>query len=124
VKYYSIDNALNSGSVQSQSVQIDAAPPTVSVTAPANGASITQGTKVTVTATATDPGTGSGAPSGIASVTFYLDGTKALGTVTSSPYSLTWNTNGVKKGTHTITAVATDAAGNSTTSVAVTVTIN
>jgi hypothetical protein len=124
VKYYSIDSAGNSGSVQSQTIQIDAAAPTVSITSPASGSGITQGTKVTVTATATDLGTGSGAPSGIANVTFYLDGTNKLATVTSSPYSFTWNTAGVKKGTHTLTAVATDVAGNSTTSAAITVSIN
>lgn len=97
--------------------------PTVSVSSPSSGSSFTQKTKVTISASATDLGTGSGAPSGIASVTFYLDGTTKLGTDTSSPYSLNWNTSKVAKGTHTLTAVATDAAGNSATSAAVTVTI-
>jgi len=124
VKYYSIDNAGNSGSVGSQLIQIDAAAPTVSITGPASGSSFTQGTKVTVTVSATELGTGSGAPSGIANVTFYLDGTTKLSTVSKSPYSFTWNTNGVAKGTHKLTAVAIDVAGNSTTSASITVTIN
>ena len=124
VKYFSVDNAGNSEAVKSQVIQIDAAAPTVSITSPASGSSVTQGTKVTVTASATDLGTGSGAPSGIASVTFYLDGTTVLATDTSSPYSFSWNTNKIAKGTHKLTAVATDGAGNSTTSAAITITIN
>ena len=79
---------------------------------------------MTVTAGATDLGTGSGAPSGIASVTFYLDGTTVLASDNNSPYSFSWNTKGVTKGTHKLTAVATDTAGNSTTSAAITVTIS
>jgi peptidoglycan/xylan/chitin deacetylase (PgdA/CDA1 family) len=123
VKYFSVDNAGNSEAVKSQVIQIDAAAPTVSITSPASGSSVTQGTKVTVTASATDLGTGSGAPSGIASVTFYLDGTTVLATDTSSPYSFSWNTRSVAKATHKLTAVATDAAGNSVTSAAITITI-
>jgi len=56
-------------------------------------------------------------------VSFYLDGTTSLGTDTSSPYSIKWTIAKLAKGTHSLTAVATDAAGNSTTSAAVTVTI-
>jgi hypothetical protein len=39
-----------------------------------------------------------------------------LGTDTSAPYQLTWNTRKVALGQHTLTAVATDTAGNTTTS--------
>jgi peptidoglycan/xylan/chitin deacetylase (PgdA/CDA1 family) len=123
VKYYSADLAGNLESVKSQQVQVDGTAPTVSISSPSSGSSFTQNTKVTVSASAADLGSGSGAPSGIASVTFYLDGTTKLGTDTSSPYSLSWNTSKVAKGTHTLTAVATDVAGNSATSAAVTVTI-
>lgn len=125
VKYYAIDNASNSGSVQSQTIQIDATAPDVSITSPANGASITRGTSVTVTTIATDLGTGSGTPSGLANITIYLDGTTKLASHngTGSPFSFNWNTKGVTKGTHTLTAVATDVAGNTGTSAAITVTI-
>jgi chitinase len=123
VKYYSIDVAGNIESVKSQQIQVDAAAPTVSISAPASGATFAQGAKVTVTASVADLGTGSAAPSGIASVTFYLDGTTKLGTDNSGPYSISWNTNKIAKGTHTLTAVATDVAGNSATSAAVTITI-
>jgi hypothetical protein len=123
VKYYSADLAGNSESVKTQQIQVDAAAPTVSITAPSSGSSFTRGTRVTVTASAADLGTGSGTPSGVANVTFRLDGTTVLNTDTSSPYSFSWNTSNVTRGQHTLTAVATDAAGNSTTSAAITVTI-
>ncbi len=123
VKYYSTDLAGNLESVKSQLVQVDAAAPTVSITSPSSGSSFKQGTKVTVSASAVDLGTGAGAPSGITNVTFYLDGTTKLATDTSNPYSFSWNTSKVAKGTHTLTAVATDVAGNSATSAVVTVTL-
>src|SRR5213079_2018920 len=42
---------------------------------------------------------------------------------TSSPYSVSWNTTTASNGFHTLTARARDAAGNATTSSAVTVTV-
>ena len=42
---------------------------------------------------------------------------------TTSPYSVSWNTTTVANGTHTLTAVARDAAGNTTTSTTVNVTV-
>ncbi len=123
VSYYAVDVAGNKGSVKSQTIRIDAAPPVVSITSPKSGTSAARGTKVTVTASASDVGTGSGAPSGIASVTFYLNGTTRLATDSTSPYTITWNTNNLRAGTYSLTAVATDRAGNSTTSAVVTVTV-
>ena len=123
IKAIAVDAAGNQSSASSQTVRIDAAAPTVSITSPANGSTLHRGTRVTVSASATDLATGSGSPSGIASVTFY-DGTKQLGTDTSSPYSISWTiNNSVALGTHTLKAVATDAAGNSTTSATVTITV-
>jgi hypothetical protein len=126
VEFFSVDGAGNAEQVKSQQIQIDAAAPTVSITAPASGSSFTQGTKVTITATAADLGTGSGPASGIADISLYLDGTGAankLSSGNSSPFSFSWNTNKIAKGTHTLTAIATDAAGNSTTSAVITITI-
>ena len=60
--------------------------------------------------------------SGLASVSFYVDGV-LLETDTSSPWKITWNAKNVSKGLHVLTAVATDGAGNKTTSTAVTVTV-
>jgi peptidoglycan/xylan/chitin deacetylase (PgdA/CDA1 family) len=122
VKMFSTDVAGNAEAVKSQLIRIDTAPPTVTITSPANNASFKWGTKITITATASDQGSGSGAPSGIAKVVFYLDGS-SIGTDTTSPYSNTWNPTKKQIGTHTLSAVATDVAGNSTTSSSITVTI-
>lgn len=119
-----VDVAGNQSAVLTRTVQIDAAAPTVAMTSPDNGSTFSQGSKPTLSATATDFGTGSGAPAGIASVAFYLDGTRQLGFDTSSPYSSTWTVpNSVTVGSHTLTAVATDVAGNSMTSTAITISI-
>jgi len=123
VRFYSVDVAGNAEQPKAQLIQIDAAAPAVSITAPAGGSSYKRGTSVTVSATATDNGTGSGAPSGVAQVVFRLDGTTTLATDTSAPYQFTWNTRKASFGQHALTAVATDRAGNSTTSAPVTVTI-
>jgi peptidoglycan/xylan/chitin deacetylase (PgdA/CDA1 family) len=123
VRYYSLDAAGNQEATKSQQIRVDAAAPTVSITAPVSGSSVTRGTAVTITASATDVGTGSGAASGVASVAFFLDGTTRLTTDTTSPYSFSWNTSSATRTTHKLTAVATDAAGNTTTSAAVTITI-
>src|SRR6266568_3516910 len=73
VRFYSVDVAGNAEQPKAQLIQIDAAAPAVSITAPAGGSSYKRGTSVTVSATATDNGTGSGAPSGVAQVVFRLD---------------------------------------------------
>jgi hypothetical protein len=92
----------------------DTTPPTVSIVLPAVGATVS-GT-VTVLASAADN-------VGVVGVQFKLDGVN-LGTEdTVAPYSVSWNTSLATKGTHTLTAVARDAAGNTTTSSSVTVTV-
>ena len=121
VKFFSVDQADHAEPVQAQLISIDGIAPTVALTSPTSGSSFRDGTKVTVTATATDQGTGPGSTSGIAAVDFYLDGTTKLATVTASPYQFRWNTRSASKGTHALTAVATDNAGNSATSAVVTV---
>jgi subtilase family serine protease len=60
----------------------------------------------------------------VAGVQFRVDGANLGAEDTTSPYSVTWNTTTASNGSHTLTAVARDAAGNTTTSVAVTVTVN
>jgi len=89
--------------------------PTVSLTAPANGASIS-GNAVTVSATAGDN-------LGVAGVQFKIDGANLGAEDTASPYSISWNSNLTANGTHTLTAVARDTAGNLTTSAPVSVTV-
>ncbi len=61
---------------------------------------------------------------GVAGVQFRLDGAGLGAEVTSSPYTFNWNSTGVGNGSHTLTAVARDAAGNTTTSTTVTVTVS
>ena len=96
-------------------VTVDNTAPTVALTAPAAGATVS-GT-VTLTATASDN-------VGVAGVQFKLDGANLLAEDLSSPYGVSWNTTTATNGTHTLTAVARDAAGNTTTSTARTVTVN
>src|SRR5207244_8840142 len=93
-----------------------ATPPTVSITAPAANASVSATT--TVTANASDN-------VGVVGVQFKLDGAN-LGAedLTSSPYSVSWNTTTASNGSHTLTAVARDAAGNTATSTSVAVTVS
>src|SRR5437667_36935 len=94
----------------------DTTPPTVSITAPANGAPVSGTTSVTANASDNV---------GVAGVQFKLDGAN-LGTEdTTAPYSRTWDTTAAANGsTHTLTAVARDAAGNTATSDPVTVTVS
>ena len=92
----------------------DTTPPTVSVTAPAAGATVSATT--TLTATATDN-------TGVAGVQFRLDGANLGAEDTTAPYSTSWNTTQATNGTHALTAVARDAAGNTNTSATITVTV-
>jgi hypothetical protein len=92
----------------------DTTPPAVAVTAPAGGASATA--TVTVSATASDSG-------GVVGVQFKLDGVDLGAEDMTAPYSIAWNTTAAANGSHTLTAVARDAAGNTATSAPVTVTV-
>lgn len=93
----------------------DTTPPSVSLTAPANGATVS-GT-VTISANASDN-------VGVTGVQFKVDGNNVGAQDTTSPYSVAWNTTTFTNGSHTITAVASDAAGNTATSAAVIVTVS
>src|SRR5213075_3193859 len=53
-----------------------------------------------------------------------LDGANLGAEDTSAPYSVTWNTTTVGNGSHTLSAVARDAAGNRTTATTITVQVN
>ncbi len=55
---------------------------------------------------------------GVTSVQFKLDGQDLGAADTASPYSLSWDTTTATDGPHTLTAVARDATGNTTTSAA------
>jgi mono/diheme cytochrome c family protein len=87
------------------------APPVVTVTAPSG---TVKGT-VTVTATAKDS-------IAIAKVELFA-GATSLGVLTSTPYSVQWDTTKVTNGSVTLKAIATDADGNVGTSPGVIVTV-
>ncbi len=89
--------------------------PTVSITAPTNGAVFTAPATVTISVNAAD------ADGSIAKVEFFQGITK-LGEALSSPYSYSWA--GVAAGSYTISAKATDNGGAVTTSAAVGITVN
>jgi hypothetical protein len=89
-------------------------PPTVSITSPIDGTTVTAPASVTINVTAADSdGT-------ISKVDFYR-GATLLGTDTSAPYSYSWTSIA---GSHSITAVATDNGGATVTSEAVGITVN
>jgi len=92
----------------------DTTPPTVSITAPANGATVS-GT-VSVTASASDN-------VGVTKVELYLDGV-LQSTDTTSPYAWSWDSTAAANGSHALTAKAYDAATNAATSPAVNVTVS
>lgn len=93
----------------------DSVLPVVSMTAPSAGASVS-GT-VTVSATASDN-------VGVSSVQFLLDGVSLGSADTASPYAISWTTTGISNGSHVLSAVARDAAGNVATSSGITVTVS
>ena len=93
----------------------DTQSPTVALTAPASGATVSG--SVSVSASASDN-------VGVVGVQFRLDGNTLGAEDTTSPYSVSWATTGTSNGTHSLTAVARDAAGNTTTSTARTVTVS
>ncbi|MGE5520772.1 MAG: Ig-like domain-containing protein [Candidatus Dadabacteria bacterium] len=87
-------------------ITTDNTAPAISITAPANGSAIAGSVNVTVSASDNV---------GVTSVTYLVDGT-VITTSSSSPFSIVWNTTSVADGTHTLTARAYDAAGNSNAS--------
>src|SRR5438093_1331386 len=92
----------------------DTTPPAVSITAPANGATVSG--SVTVTASASDN-------VGVTAVTISVDGTTLCVDNTAS-YSCSWDTTTTTNASHTISATATDAAGNTGTAPVVSVTVS
>jgi chitinase len=90
-------------------------PPTVSLTAPANGATFTAGANLTLSASASDT------DGSIAKVEFF-QGSTSLGVDTTTPYSVVFSN--VAAGSYTVKAVATDNGGAMTTSATVSITVN
>jgi hypothetical protein len=112
-----VQNAVVGGATTGGSTPpTDTTPPTVTLSGPGNGTTVS-GT-VTVTANAGDN-------VGVTGVQFKVDGTNIGAEDVAAPYAVSWNTTTLPNGTHTITAVAKDAAGNTKTAqISVTVSNN
>jgi hypothetical protein len=80
----------------------DVTSPNVSITSPANGSPVSGNVDVSVSASDNV---------GVTSVSLSIDG-NVIGTSAGSSYTFNWNSSTVASGTHTLTAKATDAAGN------------
>jgi len=97
-------------------IQADTTAPVVTITSPANNATVSA--TITLTATATDP------DSPVSFVQFLVDGTNTGAQLTTSPYSISLDTTTLGNGTHTLTAAAQDPTGNKGTSSVVTITVS
>ena len=89
--------------------------PITSITAPNNGASVDEGTNVTISANASD------SDGSITNVAFYNNGT-LVGNDATSPYS--FNLGALPIGSYNLTVVATDNEGANTTSSIVSLTVS
>ena len=89
--------------------------PTVALAAPAPGATVS-GTAVRLAAAASDDRR-------VDRVDFSVDGALKA-TATTAPWETTWDSTSVTTGSHSLSARATDDAGNTTTSAAVSVTVD
>ncbi len=96
-----VDSAYTDSENATYMVFIDTTPPTVSITNPLDGATVS-GT-VNIQVTASDPG------GSINRVEIYIDGSLKK-TDTSAPYDYSWNSRKASNGQHTITAGAFDQA--------------
>jgi len=115
----------NSGNVDLVSTYVVATPvpggpdtenPTVSIASPTSGSHVSG--NVSILANASDN-------VGVTRVDFFLDsGTTPIGSATSAPYTITWDSETTSPGSHSLSATARDAAGNTGTSAAVPITVD
>jgi hypothetical protein len=109
---------------------VDTTKPTVFITSPANGATFTPASSITIQASAADKllSTSTTNDGKINQVSFYYKPSSSttftlIGIGNTSPYSITWNTP-TTPGSYNLMARATDAAGNALNSVAIGVTVS
>ncbi|MFH1257148.1 MAG: Ig-like domain-containing protein [Candidatus Diapherotrites archaeon] len=110
-----LSNYSSIASAATPAAPTDTTPPTVSISSPSSGQTVS-GT-ISVTANASDN-------VGVAGVQFKLDGSNLGNEDTSAPYSVSWNTSTVSNASHALTATARDASGNTATATTVNVTVN
>jgi hypothetical protein len=96
-------------------VQVTSQPPAVTMTAPANGATVS-GTSVPISASVT-------ASAPISSVQFLLDGSPLGAPVTTTPYTMSWDSTATPNGNHSLSARATDTSGATGAATPVTVAV-
>jgi uncharacterized repeat protein (TIGR02059 family) len=89
--------------------------PTVVITSPIMNDSFTASANITITANALDP-------DGSISIVEFYNGTTKLGSISTAPYSFTWNN--VTTGTYSLTAVAYDNLNSKTKSSALSISVN
>jgi len=92
----------------------DVTPPTVALTAPLPGTTVQH--TITLQADATDDGL-------VAGVQFQVDGIAVGAEVLAAPYALSYRTDTLLNGSHTVSALARDTAGNTATSAAVSIVV-
>ena len=92
----------------------DTTPPSVSITQPASGQTLTG--PISIQASAHDD-------VAVSRVDFRVDG-NLLGSATTAPYAYSWNTATVPDGPHSLVATAYDSSGNHTDSTAVSITVS
>jgi len=90
-------------------------PPSVSMIAPAANATVTG--KATVAANATDQ-------IAVAGVQFLLDGNTLGPEITTAPWSMTWDTTTATAGAHTLSAMARNSSGLTTTANAISIAVD
>jgi hypothetical protein len=88
-------------------------PPTVSITSPTSGASVSGPITISTNVSANTT-----------SVQFMVDGNSTGAAVTSAPFSFSLNTTSLSNGIHSFTAQASNAGGQTTTSAAVAINVN
>ena len=93
--------------VDNGGVSTTTTPLTIAVTDPLDGATVSS-TTVPLAAVVSDS-------IAVTGVQFFID-TTPIGTLLTTSYTTTWDSTSVTNGTHTLTAVATDAADNHATS--------
>jgi len=89
-------------SVQQPPPPSSTTPPTVTITSPANGATVSRTTNISVSVTDSVS---------VTRVSIYIDNVQ-LCSDTAAPYTCSWNTKKYTAGSHTISATAWDSAGN------------
>lgn len=82
----------------------DTTPPTVTITSPVNGGTVSRHSNVTITTSASDN-------VGVTKVEFYINNTLKF-TDTTSPYSYVWSVPNSRNVQYTLTAKAYDTVGN------------